>query len=516
MDFVASGPPTDILAIHAQAQPSETVIVCDGREVSFLELNNRANRVAHAAASLGVPPGGRAAVMAYNSVTGYEISAGLRKGGLIGVPVNFRLRGPEVAYILKDSGAEIVFAGPDFVSVVEEARAGVEGERRYVAIGVDQVPAGWHRYEDLLAAASEGEPEGAGGVLGASMIYTSGTTGRPKGAFRAQGVGMELALQSIQIFGLAPTDVHLVAGPGYHSAVAYFSMLTILLGGTVVVMPKFDPEQALRLIAERRCTTTFMAPVLLQRIMDLPEEVRARHDVSSMRALILGAAPFPFTLKERAVRHFPDALYEFYGATETGVNLVLTPDEQLARPGSCGRPTATTEVLLLDDDGNPVPDGTPGQLWVRNTGLAEYYNQPDATQRSMRDGFFTVGDVAYRDDGGYYYICDRKVDMVISGGVNIYPAEVEAALHAHPAVRDVAVIGVPDAHWGESLKAVVALQPGRPATAEELMAWCGRQLADYKRPRSVDFVDELPRDQAGKLLKRQIRAPYWEGAGRTI
>jgi fatty-acyl-CoA synthase/long-chain acyl-CoA synthetase len=516
MDSVASGAPTDILAVHAQAQPSKTVIVCEGRQVSFLELNNRANRVAHAVAGLGVPAGGRTAVMAYNSVAGYEISAGLRKAGLIGVPVNFRLRGPEVAYILNDSGAGIVFAGPDFVSVVEEARAGVEGERRYVAIGVDAVPAGWHRYEDLLAAASEQEPEGVGSVLGASMIYTSGTTGRPKGAFRAQGVGMELALQSIQIFGLDAGDVHLVAGPGYHSAVAYFSMLTILLGGTVVVMPKFDPERALRLIAERRCTTTFMAPVLLQRIMDLPEEVRARHDVSSMRALILGAAPFPFTLKERAVRYFPDALYEFYGATETGVNLVLTPAEQLAHPGSCGRPTATTEVLLLDDDGRPVPDGTPGQLWVRNTGLAEYYNQPDATRRSMRDGFFTVGDVAYRDPAGYYFICDRKIDMVISGGVNIYPAEVEAVLHAHPAVRDAAVIGVPDAHWGESLKAVVALQPGGQATAEELMAWCGQELADYKRPRSVDFVDELPRDQAGKLLKRQIRAPYWEGAGRSI
>jgi len=293
-------------------------------------------------------------------------------------------------------------------------------------------------------------------------------------------------------------------------------MLTVLLGGTVVVMPRFDPEPALRLIAERRCTTTFMAPVLLQRIMDLPEEVRARYDVSSMRALILGGAPFPFTLKERAVGYFPDALYEFYGATETGVNLVLRPDEQLAHPGSCGRPTATTEVLLLDDDGNQVPDGSPGQLWVRNTALAQYYNQPDATRRSMRDGYFSVGDVAYRDAGGCYHICDRLVDMVISGGVNIYPAEVEAVLHAHPAVRDVAVIGVPDADWGESVKAVVALQPGAQARAEELIGWCRQRLADYKRPRSVDFVDELPRDQAGKLLKRQIRAPYWEGAGRTI
>ncbi|HEX6348885.1 MAG TPA: AMP-binding protein [Candidatus Dormibacteraeota bacterium] len=512
---MASGPQPDILSLHAQNQPDRTALICAGQEVTFAQLNGRANRVAHAVAALGAQPDDRAAVMAYNSIAGYEISGGLRKAGLIGVPINFRLRGPEVAYILNDSGASIVFAGPEFVPVVEAARTEVEGERHYIAIGAADPPPGWLRYEELLATAEETEASG-GGMLGASMIYTSGTTGHPKGAFRKQGVGLELALQSIQIFGLRPDDVHLMAGPGYHSAVGYFSLLTILLGGTVVVMPKFDAEQALRLIAERRCTTTFMAPVLVQRILDLPEEVRARYDSSSLRALIVGAAPFPFSLKERAVAAFPDALFEFYGATETGVNLVLRPEEQLLKPGSCGRPTETTEILLLDDDGRPVRDGEPGLLWVRNSSLATYYNNPEATERSQRDGFFTVGDIAYRDTDGYYYICDRKIDMVISGGVNIYPAEVEAALHAHPAVRDAAVIGVPDADWGESVKAVVALQPGAAAGEQELIDWCGERLADYKRPRSVDFVAELPRDQAGKLLKRKIREPYWEGAGRRI
>jgi acyl-CoA synthetase (AMP-forming)/AMP-acid ligase II len=509
--------PLDILALHAAAQPGKAAVVCEGGEVSFQELNRRANRVAHAALGLGARPGDRAATMAYNSIAGFEVSAGLRKAGLIGVPVNFRLRGAEVAYILNDSRAVLVMAGTDFVPVVEAARAEVVGDLHYVAIGVERPPAGWHRYEDLLAAASEAEPDGAGGgSLAPSMIYTSGTTGHPKGAFRPHGLPLELALQSIQIFGLRPDDVHLMGGPGYHSAVAYFSALTILLGGTVVVMPRFDAERALDLIEGRRCTTTFMAPVLLQRIMDLPESVRAGRDPSSMRALILGAAPCPYTLKERAVPYFKDAVYEFYGATETGVNLVLAPDQQLARPGSCGRPTPGSEVLLLDDDGKPVAYGTPGQLWVRNAGLAEYFNRPDATEKSMRDGFFTVGDVAYRDLDGYYYICDRKIDMVISGGVNIYPAEVEAVLHGHPAVRDVAVIGVPDPQWGESLKAVVELQPGAAATSEELIAWCAGRLADYKKPRSVDFVTELPRDHAGKLLKRQLREPYWAGAGRRI
>ena len=291
---------------------------------------------------------------------------------------------------------------------------------------------------------------------------------------------------------------------------------TTACGGTVVIMPKFDPEQALRLIDRHRVTTTFMAPTLLQRIMDLPDEVRARHDVSSMRGLILGAAPCPFSLKERAVRYFGECLFEFYGATETGVNLILRPEEQLAKPGSAGRIAPGQEVQLLDDYGNPVADGQPGEVWVRSDWLASYFGRPEATERSMRDGYFSVGDVAYRDADGYYYICDRKVDMVISGGTNIYPAEVEACLHAHPVVQDVAVIGVPDDHWGESVKAIVVVQPGAAASEQELIDWSRGRIADYKRPRSVDFTDELPRDLAGKLLKRLIREPYWRNAGRRI
>jgi acyl-CoA synthetase (AMP-forming)/AMP-acid ligase II len=221
-------------------------------------------------------------------------------------------------------------------------------------------------------------------------------------------------------------------------------------------------------------------------------------------------------LKERAVAYFGEVLWEFYGATETGVNLLLRPEDQLRKPGSAGKVAPGQEVRLLDEEGEPVPDGMPGEVWARNDHLATYYNKPDATDRSMRDGFFSVGDIAYRDAEGYYYICDRKIDMIISGGVNIYPAEVEARLHAHPAVRDVAVIGVPDDQWGESVKAVVVLQPGAAATEQELIDWCRGRVADYKRPRSIDFRADLPRDQAGKLLKRQIREPFWVGAGRRI
>jgi acyl-CoA synthetase (AMP-forming)/AMP-acid ligase II len=225
-------------------------------------------------------------------------------------------------------------------------------------------------------------------------------------------------------------------------------------------------------------------------------------------------------LKVRAEAVFGKVVWEFYGATETGINTVLRPEDQLRKPGSCGTAMPGQEIRLVDAKGNEVPDGEPGEFMVRNTALAEYYNRPDATGNSLHDGFFSVGDVAYKDDEGYYYICDRKIDMIISGGVNIYPAEIEAVLHAHPAVMDAAVIGVPDEQWGESVKAVVQLRPDAKATqqelTEELIAFCAERLAGYKKPRSIDLVDELPRDPAGKLLKRKIREPYWAATGRRI
>jgi acyl-CoA synthetase (AMP-forming)/AMP-acid ligase II len=257
-----------------------------------------------------------------------------------------------------------------------------------------------------------------------------------------------------------------------------------------------------------------MAPMLLQRLVD----AQARHprDTSSLRALILGAAPCPYALKVRAEEVFGKVLWEFYGATETGINTVLRPEDQLRKPGSCGTAVPGQEIRLVRDDGGEAAIAEPGEFMVRNNWQAEYFNRPDATNKSLHDGFFSVGDVAYRDEEGYYFICDRRIDMIISGGVNIYPAEIEAVLHAHPAVMDAAVIGVPDAEWGESVKAVVQRRPEMTVTAEELIAFCAERLASYKKPKSIDFVDELPRDAAGKLLKRKLRDAHWAGAGRQV
>src|SRR5438094_83407 len=402
---------TDILAGHAATKPAKPAVVFQGRVLDFDSLNRRANRAANMFLSLGCEPDDRVAVMSFNSATGFEITNGLRKAGLVVTGSNYRLRGPEVAYVLNDSGACVVVAGPDHVDVVETAGSEVIGEVRYIAVG-DQVPAGWLGFEELMRAASEEAPDGSGadgpGLL-KSMTYTSGTTGHPKGAWRPKGVNLENVLQVIMIFGLTESDVHLMCGPGYHSAVGFFSALHQLLGSTVVVQQKFEADDALDLIERNRVTTSFMAPTLLQRLLDAQE--RRPRDVSSLRALIIGAAPFPYALKQRAESVF-------------------------------------------------------GQI--------------------------------------------------LSGGVNIYPAEVEAVLHAHPAVADAAVIGVPDDQWGESVKAIVQRRPGASATAEELIAFCDARIAGYKKPRSVDFVDEIPREPAGKLLKRKLRERYWAGAGRTI
>jgi acyl-CoA synthetase (AMP-forming)/AMP-acid ligase II len=505
----------DVLAAHAAATPDKTAVIEGERSIDFEHLNRRANQAGNLLLGLGCGEQDRVAHMWFNSLSGSEVLHGVRKSGLVGTPINYRLRPPEVAYVLNDSGAKVVFADAAHADTVEQARASLDHEVRCIAVG-GRIPAGWLSYADAVAEKSEAAPPVPGEVTGLapSMIYTSGTTGHPKGTWRPNGVTVENVVQMISIFELSANDVHLLCGPGYHSAVAMFSALHHVLGATVVVQPRFDAAAALDLIEKHRITNSFMAPTLLQRLVD--EQADRPRDLSSLRAVFLGAAPCPYALKVRAEETLGRVLWEFYGATETGVNTVLRPEDQLRKAGSCGQVVAGQQIRLVDAQGADVPDGTPGELMVRNTWIAEYFNRPEATNQSLHDGFFSVGDVAYRDSEGFYFICDRRIDMVISGGVNVYPAEVEAVLHAHPAVADAAVIGVPDDEWGESVKAVVQLRDGAHATAKDLIAFCDERLAGYKKPRSVDFVEALPRDAAGKLLKRLIRAPYWQGAGRVI
>jgi acyl-CoA synthetase (AMP-forming)/AMP-acid ligase II len=505
----------DALAAHAARQPDKTALIEGERVWSWAELIARRNRLAHGLVGLGLPAGGHAIVYAENSLEHYLASAAARAASLIPAPMNHRLVAEEVAYILDHSDAVVVLVSDRFLPVVEAVRAQAAKVRRWVLLGAERRPWAVH-LDDLLATGSPHPvPARAGEGFGASIIYTGGTTGKPKGALR-RGVDPNELMETLRAMDLAdPAHVHLVAGPMYHSAPGGLALYTHLVGGSVVIMPRFDPEQALAQIERHRCSSTFMAPTLLKRIVDLPAPVRARYDVSSMRALIMAAAPCPTSVKEKVVAHFGPVLYEFYGSSELGVNTILRPEEVLRKPGSCGRAAPGKEIALLDDDGRPVPLGEPGELYVRRFPgmLDEYYRDPAATERMRRGEWYTVGDVAYLDAEGFYYICDRKRDMIISAGVNIYPAEIEDVLHRHPKVLDAAVFGVPDEEWGERVHAALHVRPGDAPAPEEIVAFCRQHMAGYKVPREVSFHEDFPRDASGKLLKRQLREPYW--AGRT-
>jgi len=499
----------DVVATHAAKHPDRPALIEGARTLSWEEFFRTRNRVAHALAALGIGAGQHAIVYAHNALENLISLAAVRALGAVGVPMNHRLTAEEVAYILDNSDATAVFVDDAFLPMAERVRHAAR-VRHWITLGAERRP--WAAaLADLLAGGSDAPP--AVTTMGGSMVYTAGTTGKPKGALRRAIDPSSVLPRLAALNCLDPEQVHLVAGPLYHSAPGGFALYAQMVGGTIVVMRKFDPEEALRLIERHRCTTTFMAPTLVKRIVDLPPEVLARYDVSSMRSLVIAAAPCPMRVKEQALALFGPVLYEFYGSTELGVNTVLRPEDVLRKPGSCGAAAPGVQLAILDDEGRPVAPGTPGELFVRRYEgvFDEYYRNAAATAQTARGEWMSVGDVAWMDDEGFVYICDRKRDMIISGGVNIYPAEIEDALHRHPAVEDAAVFGVPDAEWGERLHAAVQLRPGHRVTERELMEFCRTRVADYKTPREVSFHEDFPRDSAGKLVKRLLREPYWAG-----
>src|SRR3989475_9348538 len=502
----------DLVAVHTARHPDRTALIEGERSLTWEQFFRTRNRLAHSLAALGIGAGQHAVVYAHNSLENLIAGAALRALGAIPVPMNHRLTAEEVAYILDNADATTVLVGDAFLPMAERVRDAAR-VKHWITLGAERRP--WaETLEDLLPRGREAPPPEPVAV-GGSMIYTAGTTGKPKGALRRVTDPAAILPRLAALDCLDPAQVHLVAGPLYPSAPGGFALYAQMVGRTVAVMRKFDHEEALRLVERHHCTTTFMAPTLLKRIVDLPAEVRARYQVSSMRSLVIAAAPCPMRVKEQAVAAFGPVLYEFYGSTELGVNTVLRPDDVLRKPGSCGRAAPGVALAILDDDGRPVAPGTPGELFVRRYEgvFDEYYRNPAATAQTSRGEWMSVGDVAWMDGEGFVYICDRKRDMIISGGVNVYPAEIEDALHRHPAVEDAAVFGVPDPEWGERVHAAIQLRAGRRATEGELMEFCRTHLADYKTPREVSFHDEFPRDTAGKLVKRLLREPFW--AGRT-
>jgi long-chain acyl-CoA synthetase len=507
-------------AANAQNCPDKLAVVFRERRYTWREWNARMNQLAHGLRALGLQAGDKVAVLLNNSNESLEVTAGVSKVGMIAVPLNYRLTADEIEYIIGNADAKVFIFGAEFADRVGAVQARLASVLAANFVVVGDVPTGtFARYEELLAGQPTNEPEGEAVQGLSAMIYTSGTTGRPKGVSRrGNPTDPRLVMGIVQGFNLAPGEIHLVCAPLYHSAPLLGAALTIVLGGTLVIMPKFDPDEFLRLVHEEKVTSTMAVPTIMKRLMSLPDDVRRRYDVRSMRSMVFGAAPCPMETKRAIADYFGDCLYEYYGSTDAGLSTILPPHEQFTKVGSCGRVLDGHDIKIFDEDGNELPRGQVGDVYITNSLVEsmEYYKDPEKTQQAFRGKYMTVGDMGYLDADNYLYLVDRKIDMVISGGVNIYPAEIEATMHEHPAVLDVAVIGVPNEDWGEELKAVVQLKPGVHTSAEDLITFCTQRLADYKRPRSVDFVEELPRNPSGKLLKRELRTRYWGDAGRRI
>ena len=519
----------DFLTIYATMQPDKLALIDDRPDgtvlqFTFAELERQANRLAHVLVGLGASKGTKVVWCGQNSVGLVVAIHACRKIGTTAVPLNYRLSDDEATYVTDHCDADIVYVDAEFAPMFERIRSSLPKVRHYVVFDAAAAvaPEGMLAVEPMIAAASDLAPEiVAAETASATMIYTSGTTGKPKGALRSAGNDPSQGAALVALIGYTSDDVYLPTGPLYHSGPGGFMVVGAALGQTVVLQRKFNPEDWLRIVDKYKVSSTFSAPTPIRMICALPSEIKAKYDRSSMKRMIANAAPWSFALKQQYLADFPhDSLWEVYGSTELGVNCVMPPLDQLRKPGSCGVAAPLVDIVLFDDDGNEVvgigPDH-PGELFVRAASVfTEYYKQPEKYMADRRGEFQTVGDIAYRDDEGFFYICDRKKDMVISGGMNIYPAEIEAALEQHPKILEAAVFGVPSDEWGESVHAIVVCRDGETMTEGDVVDHARAALANYKIPRTVSFLAELPKTGSGKILKRELREPYWAGRASRV
>ncbi|HEV3362990.1 MAG TPA: AMP-binding protein [Acidimicrobiia bacterium] len=510
---------SDAVAAHARLQPHKLAVRDSSRDLTFATWHERANRLANALLDLGLTRGDRVAVLAYNCAEWMEIYVALARSGLVAVPVNFRLTSTEIAYIAGHCEARAVIAQHDLADRFDPIRSDirVSGDA-YIEFGGGDPLKGWRSYEGLIAGAPAGRPAVDVDVADpCALMYTSGTTGRPKGAIRSHAGNALLALASALELQFGRDDIALLVMPLCHANSLYFAHTFANLGATCVIDDRrsFDPEAVLATMARERITFTSLVPTHYVMILALPEATKADYDVSAVKRLLISSAPARRETKLAILEQFPNAgLYELYGSTEAGYVTVLHPEEQLAKLGSVGREwVGTWPIRLLDADGNEVDDSEVGELFSRTPFVFDgYWKDPAKTAECFRGRWCSVGDMAFRDADGYIHLVDRKTNLIISGGENVYPSEVEAVVAAHPGVKDVAVIGVPDDKWGEAVHAVVILHDDQRVSESEIIDWCRTRVAGYKRPRSVAFIEEadMPRTATGKIQHRVLRQRHAE------
>ena len=491
-----------LFRVYGAGRPDDVALAFEGKRFTWSEMDERIDRLASGLESLGLGPGCSGILLMHNRPEMIEAQVALARLGGSAVSASWRSTPDELEYLVSHSGARAIFVEASVAHALEQARPRLGlPPANIIAVGGERE--GMTPYASLLA---KGPRRRIDGQEGAVVIYTSGTTGKPKGAVRR--FPAEAAWAVIHVLaelGARVDDRHLAVCPMYHSTAFGFIAFTLSLGGTVVIEPSFDPERFLLAIERESITTTAVVPTMLHRVLALPERVRRRYDTRSLRAVFSGGAPLSGELARRTIEELGYVLYNFYGATETGLNTIATPEELLASPGTIGHAIPGNEIRLLDDDGRPVEDGRTGELFVKNAMLVEgYHRDESSTRASMRDGFFSVGDLAHKDARGLFHIDGRKRDMIITGGVNVYPAEIEEVLHRHPAVSECAVVGVPDSEWGERVRAVIVAR--EPVEADELVRYAREHLAGPKVPREVVFTGELPKNPTGKVLKRELRS----------
>jgi len=504
----------EMLAAQARLAPDRIGARDLERELTFRAWNARACRLANGLAGLGLTKGDRVAVLAYNALEWAEIYAATAKAGLVAVPINFRLAGPEIRYIVENSGAAALILEDQLLPAIEEIIDDLPiGPEHCIVFGPGRRPAGFRAYEDLLATALDREPEAVVDLRDPwTLMYTSGTTGRPKGAIRNHGASALHSLITAVEFKLAARDTGLLVMPMCHANSVFFHGAFAYCGAATAIYNRksVDPEHLLATLAQSGATFTSLVPTHYIMMLALPEAVRARYDVARVERLLISSAPARHDTKLGIMELFANSgLYEMYGSTEAGWVTILRPDEQLSKLGSVGREVVGSgPVHLLAPDGSEVADGEAGELYSRTPWCFDgYWELPDKTAEAFRGEYCSVGDLARRDADGYIHLVDRKSNMIISGGENIYPSEVETALGAHPKIRDVAIVGAPDEKWGERVHAFVILHDGTEATPDELIAWCRDRMAPFKRPRSMSFIreEDMPRTATGKILHRVLR-----------
>ncbi len=500
------------LELHARKQPNKTAVICGDKRISYGLLNARADALARAFRAKGLKRGDKAALLLHNGNEIVECVFACAKLGLVSVPLNFRLVGREFSYILNDCEASLLVYGQEFEEVLAPIRSELPGIKSFVLVGSAGRMEDVLSYEGLIETYSGPviQCDGIGLDDDSSIIYTSGTTGRPKGVVRSHRANLWAPLNQVMAMGHRAEDIEMYVVPLFNVSFFNYFMPNIVIGSTVLIFRNFDPEEVVLSMQKERVSRIFLVPTMWNQVMTRLES--KKRDVSSLRVASSGAESCAYTTKKRILDYFEGIeMWEAYGLSEGGVTL-LPPGEALRKIGSVGKPSATNEARIVRDGGEDASAGEIGEVVFRGPSIMkEYYRNPEGTMEALRDGWLHTGDLARLDEEGFIYIMDRKKDMIISGGENIYPREIEEVLFSHPAIVEAAVIGVPDDRWGESVKAVVVLREGQHMSAEEVISFCKENLASYKKPKRVEFMDALPRNPSGKVLKTDLRPKYTDG-----